>query len=765
MNYQDTFCVNRWIEGLTPIKITLPKPPKKEFIANNNKEKENQFFRREVYPEKLTQLEKKIRQEIKSGKEEVRDLKATEQEIIIKIWEALEKNYDFYEKEINWIKGQWYYRLYGYFFYNNGEITYIDGWHWLYLNYWYMGEAKGHHPEYRERDREQFLIMRYIYTTKETFKEIDPITLDAVLNSEGEYEMVEKGDRTFLAGIQPKNRRGGNTNIGFCVEYDILTQAKGVVYGLNQSFSKEQIDKTWAIMQNAFKYMAFFFKPQWQGREVPEDNIEFKSYKIRNQLGSTISMAPNGGSEDYGKGTTALFRLYDESGESQYVDQEARWVEGINTLSEGAGSHLKGLAYLPTTVSEAYGDAAKQYLKLFSTSNFYRRGILSGHTETKSIGIFFPAWYCMTGFIGKYGESIHDTPTEQQIKNGFKEKYGSKEFIQRTIEEYLLINTEESLKKLRKFRKQYPTTLQDLYLESEVSRLDYNYEGFEKRKFNILHSRPPLTIRYKIRWENDQRDTNVVIEPDANGSVVFSKQFNRDELNKKVKTIIRSRSTGRKINTWCPENLFKGVIGADPYQTLNITEAELKKKRKILSDGGMAGRPRNERFILSYLDRPSKLDNNLMYIDEELKNGEYSFCEIAIMLCVFLGYRMFPEHNIMIIEDYFMKRGYEGYLLYDKENNGKYKNKAGIYSNTETKIDLFEANKQYMQTYLNVECHSDIIEQFLNIKNMKDMTNHDLFTAAACANVGNDVLNEQIVEKVKHETSNKLAGAFQIHSF
>ena len=70
-----------------------------------------------------------------------------------------------------------------------------------------------------------------------------------------------------------------------------------------------------------------------------------------------------------------------------------------------------------------------------------------------------------------------------------------------------------------------------------------------------------------------------------------------------------------------------------------------------------------------------------------------------------------------------------------------------------------------MQTYLNVECHSDIIEQFLNIKNMKDMTNHDLFTAAACANVGNDVLNEQIVEKVKHETSNKLAGAFQIHSF
>ena len=758
MTYEDSFIVNRFIDGITPIRISLPKPPRKEFIAGSERKKEDQYFRLEKYPEKLKQLENNVR---KSVDGEIR--KVTEQYIILKFWEEIEKNPEYYENELTWIKKQWYYRLFGYWFMNNGVATYIDGWHWYYLNYWYMGETKTHHPEFRERDREQFLFFRYCYTTQETFKNIDPLTLQAIPNDKGEFEVYDLGTRTILFVVQPKNRRGGNTNSAFCMEWDILTTFRGVVHGLNQSFNQGQIDKTWEIMRISFKYTPFFFKPQWQGAEVPDKQISFNSDKIRNPLGTVISMATEGG-EDYGKGTTALFRLYDESGESQNIDQSARLDEGITTLSEGAGALFKGFGYLPSTISASYGDAAKQYLSIYEESDFYKRGELSGQTPTKGVGLLFPAWYCMAGFIGKYGESIHDTPTDQQRIEGFGKPYGSKEYLQREKDELLAKNTEDSLKKYRLFRKKWPITLEDLYIESEISKLDFNYESLDERKFVITHSNPPLTFNADLRWENDIKDTNVVIIPRPDGRFTFSKQFDPKEYNDKIQTRIKDVKTGRMINTYRPKDLYKGIVGVDPYQTINLSEADLKKKKRLLSDGGIVARPRNERIITDYLYRPSLLDNNLSIIDTQLKQGYYSFCEDVLMLCVLLGYRVFPENNVNIIDDYFTKRGYVGFLIYDKEGD-KFKDKPGIFSNQYTKETLFEANKQYSLEFINVECHVNIIEQMQEIKSMKDMTNHDLFTAEACANVGNNVLNEQIPKEKTHFQGNKLQGWIKTHRF
>jgi hypothetical protein len=157
----DSFIINNDIPGLKPIRISLPKSPNLKLIDGFGKKREEQYFRREIYPEKLKELERTIKNDLRS-KESINHFIATPQKIIDAIWEEMENNYEYYEKEIAWIKKQWYHRLFGYWFMNDGVPTYIDGWHWFYLNYWYMGDVKGHYAEYRESDREQALFLRYL---------------------------------------------------------------------------------------------------------------------------------------------------------------------------------------------------------------------------------------------------------------------------------------------------------------------------------------------------------------------------------------------------------------------------------------------------------------------------------------------------------------------------------------------------------------------------------------------------------------------------
>jgi hypothetical protein len=750
--FDKSFTVNEWIPGLKPIVISLPKPPEYKLIDNFWRVQDQQFFRKEIYPEKLTQLEKSVRLELKDKKSDGknRDLKATEQEVINLIWDTLEKKADFYEKELAWIRKQWYHRLYGYWFFNNGVATYIDGWHWYYLNYWYMiREQKGDTPEYRDRDRKQFLITRYVYTTHETFKFVDDETRDAIPNEDGTYEMVELSGRTLLGEYQTKNRRGGNTNMFLCIEVEVLSRTMGSIDGLNQSFDAAQIDNARNILMNAWERLPFFFKPMWQGRNRPE-KLLFRHDGITNSLGSRITIASNSDAS-YGEGSQAKCRLYDEEGKSYGVKIRERASIGIHTMSEGNGSYLKGLSYHPSTVSDMHGEVAQEFLDLCMESDFYKRSKLSGQTQTKCIFIYFPAWYCLAKFIGRFGESIHDDPTPEQIRQGFDKPYGSKEKLQRDRDDLLSIGTESAMRDLRILRKEFPFDLEDLYLKSENSILDFDYEGMERRNFKIKHSNPPLFLYYDLFWENNIKDSRVLIRQNPNGRFCMSMQLEPSDTNKRKRVQIRNRQTGRLIDTWIPENIDKHIIGADPFAYTNRSEAEIRKNARLLSDGGIAERFLNGRLFVTYIYRPLLLKNNLMQIDKELKEGIYSYCEDIILLAVFTGSMVYPENNNKAVNEYLAERGYAGYLLHQLDENGLPRIDAGGWSGTD-KTSLFEFNKAYTNEFLNVECHSDFLDEMLVIKSIKDMTNHDLFTSVAYCNWGNKILNDQLGTGKKEET-------------
>jgi len=1106
--YEDSFIVNNNIDGLKPIRISLPKPPNTKLIDGFWKKREEQYFRREVYPEKLKQLEKEVKEELRA-KEKDNHYVATPQRIIEEMWKVLENKYEFYEKEVKWMETQWWKRLNGHWFYNFGVPTYIDGWHWFYLNYWYMGDVKGDYPQYREADREQFLFMRYLYTTNETFKDINENTGEAIPNKDGIYEMIELSKRTFYGCIQGKNRRRGVTHVACCIGFEMITKVKGdFSFGL-QSYSSDQINSAYKKIMGAWKYMPFFFKPIWKGREQPDGSIEFIAERKDDALGTRIDPAETGEgtyfdgqkllfllSDEEGKclGFNELVRMYDGSikkvqdiiigdllcgdddnprkvlsltsgeddmfkvntkfgsytcnsnhtlslmvsdkkrfkkpldtiidisvkdflklsyfdqkslssfispiihynenkhvippyllglwlgdGDSnrfiiskpdieienyikqyceekkyryykslyegkcpryhicisnenktderslrhelvklnlyknkhipkeylidsfnnrlkllagiidtdghkmankngyeitfknerlfdnvielcrslgfsvnkrnkiatmkredgsvyrcnvfvthinsdnlykipckikrkiseykefnhsekrknplksytrieyigrgkyygfeidgnnrfllangivthncQNIDIQDRWGINKRTLALGEGSSIHGFTYHPSTVSEAEQGAAEQFENLCNMSNFYVRK-QTGETYSGMSFLAFPAWYCMEKYVDKYGKAVVDEPTEQQKKEGFKE--GARQYLLKDRESLITMNTLSSFKELRKSRKEFPFDLNDMFLRSDNSELDFNYDGISKRLIELKRQLPPPTVSFDLRWENDIKDSRVVRISNPNGRFSGSFDPEPDDQNKKVKKRMVSRITGRIEETWIPTDTNKFIIGADPYKYSNLSDSELRKKKRLLSDGGIAARFFNGRLIVTYKYRPLLLCNDLTKINEELKQNYYSYCEDLLMLAIYYGSLVFPENNIKDVCKYFRERGYSGYLLHERDANGVYKSEAGGYTNEYTKNEIFELNKGYIEQFVAVECHSDFLAEASIIKGKSDMTNQDLFTAVGYCNKGNVVLNNQ---QAKTKSKSNISSIFNSKYF
>ena len=133
------------------------------------------------------------------------------------------------KKEIEFIGQEWDRRTNGYWFYNCGVPTYIDGWHYFYLNYWQLDNGL---PEYRDRDRKFFLFARYCFTTTESYYPFKVMKggkpayfsdeKDAIKFADG--GVVEHGNfildmkkRTILGFIYPKHRREGATYRAECI--------------------------------------------------------------------------------------------------------------------------------------------------------------------------------------------------------------------------------------------------------------------------------------------------------------------------------------------------------------------------------------------------------------------------------------------------------------------------------------------------------------------------------------------------------------------
>lgn len=663
---------------LDTITVPLPKTPNWNKIDGFGLPAKEQKFKRTPYPTKLLELQKMQNDD---GSFLTQD----------EIWARIEAQPEYYKTEIRFIKREWRRRLYGYWFFNNGKATYIDGWHYFYLNYY---ELDGGLPEYRDRDRRFFHFARFC-----------------------------KDDPNTYGFVYPKHRREGATYKTSCIHYCIITErikARGGIQSMTDESASDVFKKH---IIDPWRSMPFFFKPNHNGGDDPQAILAFRSSSSRGKagikkksdksLGSEISYRSS--VETAYDGTKLYFYHHEEVGKTKEVDINKRWEIAQLTLSTGAGRNIHGFTIHTSTVGEMEAGGGEQFKKLCDTSMYGQRNA-NGQTASGLYVLFIPCYDGLEGFVDEYGMSVIDTPTPEQAKY-IKSEIGAKQYVENTIEALKKLSDKN---KLLQFQRQHPTTYRGCFRSNSFDPY-FNIAKIEDRLDELAQDRTLIT-KGNFEWVGEPYRSNVRFVPDENGRFEMSKQLKLGESNRVVWDDF--------MESYVADNV-QYCAGADPFKA-NSTKG---KKR---SNGGGAvfwghdimldpyDKPMSEwqssRFVCTYSYRPPTKEE---YGDD------------MIMMCVYWGCPMFPETNVPFIREHFEKYGFKGMLIH-RQTDGKFDQLGGADTTEKVKQKIFNLYQTQIERHCHRECHAGLLNEIAKIKDPADMTNWDMFTAGGYAMLGID---------------------------
>lgn len=723
---------------LKTMVFRLPTPPKKELIAGYGKRTEDQRFEMLQLPPRLKYLEKEALRLLKEENEKRNNFTLTPFKIQRKFWQLFESKAHQYKSEIAFIKRTWWHRMNGYWFYNRGKPTYITGWHFMYLNYWFMGaDVKNSRPEYRDRDRKEFLYFHYTYITKETFANLNEKGY-GIANEDGTYDMVELKDRISYGGIQSKNRRSGNTNKGFCCCDEIATRTKGMDVALGvMSYTS---DNAGSLFRDKL-VAAFFDKPLWLapfttsyrntkeviGLDVGGSEFEYTGLETIMDYAKTANAK-------YYDGKKMATAMMDEEGKVLETDVAERWRIVKQCLALGNGKMIHGWSYHPSTVEELTSGGAA-YKILIEASNFYRRVPTSGQTYSGLMQLFVPADEGLEGYIDSYGYSVKgDEILDYQKEEGFIQT--STQYLKGTRNAFLRDNDTDSY---RGEKKLFPLQYSDSWIGDHGS-LGFDIEKIDKRLEEL--NREKLYVSGSFEWVGGIFGSDVVwVEDNENGRFQMAMNAPKGLRNKKVQVEMYSAFKGGITPMYRPTNPNKFVMGVDPFDFSNKQQAESRKKAKRgnsgLSDGGIAiywayddsvdgGKASSkdwasDKFVLSYRHRSSLNEFN----------------EDVLKAAIYYGAMVYPETNKTATYEYLIEKDYGGYLLYDVDvMTGKLKEKPGVFSLSASKNSLFTGLKDYLDRRCDVEAFDAFLTECKEIGGTNEMTDFDRLTAHGIALMG-----------------------------
>jgi len=698
------------------ISSVIPTPPVEGDIDGFGLDRKDQMFKRPVMPNRLQKL-------------------VDRHEVIEEVWEELESQAHFYKDEIAWMDTQWERIINGYWFYRAGEPIFMHGYHYAYCSYWEMDVGL---PQYRDRDRDFFLFGEYCYTTTETFAHFTH-TGKPRRNEDGTYDMSDIHIRVCLGFNYPKHRREGATYKAECYNYFFTITKIKCHSGIQamdditarQVFAKKLIEP--------WKTLPFFLKPNYAGSTDPVKRIEFKQQarKISSTKGALLSSGKGLNSFiDYA--TTADRNFYDserlgffhedECGKTIREDVYERHQVTQQCLLEGR--IITGLTIKTSTVGETKKRGGAAFKKLVMDSKWEERNP-NGMTKSKLFTLFVPAYDGLNGFVDQFGRSVIDDPTPEQGEF-IKSKIGAKEYLQNIADQYI---KEGNIEAANNHFRMYPTKLKHCFIG------DQKDSGFN---LYIIHNRI------------DQLEES----PNAANKGNFEWITGRDAKNPSVKWVTRpdglwwisyvppSEQTNliyKQDGQWFPLHPFKYISSSDPFR-FNKTEG----KRK--SDGAGAtfwehdeqidptqndvSEWQSNRFVCAYLAR---VKDKELYADHMLRQN------------VFFGGEHYPEMNIDVVLDYFIKYGYGGYLRYDVDpSTGKLKANPGYYlgNNDKLKNLMFGEVMQYIEVHGMRERILPILEQCRDIEGIDTLRDYDLFAAVGGCLIGRRAGGGQIRENV-----------------
>ena len=731
------FVLNDKDPYLKPIYISLPTPPPLERIDGYGKRVEDQRFERLKVPSRLEALEADIMRDLNRREALERDFRINGYTMYKAFWDKLDLLYDDYQTEIQWLKRVWWHRINGYWFYNRGKPTYISGWHFTYLNFFYLGEA-GQFPDYRDRDRRWFLAQKYAYECKETFMDYDK--KGNAKKVDGIYRMKETKNRMFYGCVNSKARRMGDTTKALVPYHELGVTAMGGICGII-SFGGDSSETVFEMkFVPAWQSFPLWMRPMFSNTNKPTA-VWYEPLRTKygeKGLGTVLNAASTSNQRAYdSKAVTYL--LLDEQGKTTRDNVNARWTNLRKCLTEG--DIIKGYSIHPTTVEEMDEGGGKQFYEMMENANFYNRLVETGQTVNGLMRAFFRASDGRLGTIDSYGYSVEFEPTEWQKKEGFDR--GSFLSLNAEREQLKKIGTTDAMASYRGHQREDPLYYMDSFV-TETGGLRFDY-------LKIGENMDRLKIKTKARRYNIEVDPSDVdgyrrLVPNEDGKFLVSIDLPAEATNQRVRVMEYDPVKREDVWTYNPMDMGRFVASGDPINY--FTGGDIKRTGKKFSKvGGVVFWNRDinvdpgddmeqwesYRTVVTYAHSP---------IDT------YEYCEDLLNMCVYFGAPMYPEINITAIWEHFVSRGYSGYLLYDIDPvSGKVKNKPGIYLNGANKQDGFNLIEMYTKYRLHKEEHLELLEELDAIKSIEDLTKHDLLAAFMCAVLGSKSKYSERLEK------------------
>ena len=566
------------------LKIALPLKPKN--VHKCSQDKKDQVWTKLEYPKELSKIKS------------------------VFDWEKYPT--DFKEEWYEYIDKEFEKREKGFWFYNNGNPTYITGTHYMYLQWSKIDVGSA---DYRESNRLFFIFWEACKADKRCYG------MSYLKNRRSGFSFMASGETVNMATISTDSRFG------------ILSKS-------GADAKKMFTDKVVPISSN----YPFFFKPIQDGMDRPKTELAYRvpaSRLTRRKLNegeteeelegldTTIDWK-NTGDNSY-DGEKLKLLVHDESGKWERPDNILNNWRVTKTCLR-LGSKIVGKCMMGST-SNALEKGGGNFKKLYYASDVTNRN-RNGQTSSGLYSLFIPMEWNYEGFIDAYGLPVFDNP-EKEVKdpNGDLITHGVIEHWENEVE-----GLKDDQDGLNEYYRQFPRTEKHAFRDEAKESIFNLTKIYEQVDYNEDLKNTAVVTTGSFAWENGMQDTRVVFYPNKDGRFRIS-WVPPNNLQNQV--IIKN---GIKY----PGNEHMGAFGCDSYDISGTVDKRGSNGALHgLTKFSMEDAPPNC-FFLEYIARPQTAE---------------MFFEDVLMACVFYGMPILAENNKPRLLYHFKRRGYRGYSM------------------------------------------------------------------------------------------------------
>lgn len=516
--------------------------------------------------------------------------------------------------------------LFGFWFYNNGVLTYLTGIHYFYLQWFVMDD--GFYPQYRDTDKRFFYFWRIIELTL-----------------------------WCLGMIYTKYRRQGASARGAAISLYYAITERNILNGTISKTGQDSRDIFQMMIVNGLTNLPSFMKPRTSGFDRASKELYFIAQAKRMTKDEPVAGTQSGLNNRINYLATALNSYDSKAVFFLFLDEGAKWKEcsvkdywpiAQKCLTKGARRY--GLAYLPSTINEMEKGGGKEFHGIWLMSNqLSPKFAKQGRTPSGLVTFFLPAFDGFEGYIGEYGESIIDKPTPEQTeflislmgtKLACPNPYiGAKEYLEGNRE--LLKGDEDALNAEKR---------QNPFTEAEAFRTAASSNGMPQERLQnqierIDAGEGPLPRRMSFYRKSDGT-VDWIDDPQGPGQIIW------DFPDKKAQSNKFYFRNGKKT----PGNVANFGGGADPFSHTIVLGKGSKGAFYLFRKYNVTDPENSDMFIYRYSARP--------------KIKEIFFDQVA-MACEYFGCMVgFEEINDEFYE-WFLRHGLENYLVWTPAFMGK----------------------------------------------------------------------------------------------